>query len=265
MRSDREYGRVSGPNPGVQTVVSFSAGSPGLSGQPASLRAALSFLAAGHPPSKHATLGWLISLGWLGLCVVALLDASPIPLPIPGTADLILLVLIAHRASPWVLVPLAVTSSVIGAYLTWKTGKKGGEVALQRYVPARYYDRITGWTKSHGAMAVALAAVLPPPVPLLPFVLAAGALEVPRRRFLVSFTAARTVRYGLVAWLAVIYGHQMVHWWNQYLARYSTAISWTIFGLFAGAIAWGVWKWKKGSRELDKPAAGTARKSPSAA
>lgn len=221
-------------------------------------------LAAGYPPSKHATLHWLISLGWIGLCVVSMLDASPIPLPIPGTADLILLVLIAHHGSPWILVPLVVISSACGAYLTWSAGKKGGEVALRRYVPGRYYDRITRWTKSHGAVAVGLSAVLPPPVPLLPFLLAAGALEVPKRRFLIAFTAARTVRYGLVAWLAVIYGHRMVHWWNQYLARYSTAISWTIFGLFAAAITWGVWKWKKGGRAAGQPRA-AAQKSASAA
>ena len=175
--------------------------------------------AAARPASRHQTLRWLISLGWIGLCAVSFLDASPIPLPIPGTADLILLVLVAHQRSPFVLVPLAVLSSVAGAYVTWSTGKKGGEPALRRYVPPRYYDRITGWTSNHGAIAVALAAVLPPPVPLLPFILAAGALSVPRGRFLWSFAGARTVRYGLVAWLAVLYGRQMVHWWNQYLAR----------------------------------------------
>jgi membrane protein YqaA with SNARE-associated domain len=199
------------------------------------------FLAA---RSKHAALHWLISLGWIGVAGVSLLDASPIPLPIPGTADLILLVLVAHKGSPWLLVPLAVGGSIIGAYLTWSTGKKGGEAALRRYVPGRYYDRITRWTTSHGAIAVALAAILPPPVPLMPFLLAAGALAVPRGRFLVSFTAARTGRYGIVAWLAVIYGRQMVRWWNHYLARYSGVIGWTIFALFVTALSWGLWKWK---------------------
>jgi membrane protein DedA with SNARE-associated domain len=198
-------------------------------------------------PHRRATLHWLISLGWIGLAGVSLLDASPIPLPIPGTADLILLALVAHKGSPWLLVPLAVIGSVIGAYITWSTGKKGGEPALRRYVPRRYYDRITSWTESHGAIAVALAAVLPPPVPLLPFLLAAGALGVPRGRFLASFTAARTVRYGIVAWLAVIYGRQMVHWWNRYLAQYAGVISWAILALFISALSWGIWRWKHNS------------------
>jgi membrane protein DedA with SNARE-associated domain len=213
--------------------------------QPTPARAALALAA----PHRHAALHWLISLGWIGLSGVSLIDASPIPLPIPGTTDLILLVLVARKGSLWLLVPLAVVGSVIGAYITWTTGKKGGEAALRRYVPRRYYDRITRWTKSHGAIAVALAAFLPPPVPLMPFLLAAGALAVPRGRFLVSFTAARTARYGIVAWLAVIYGRQMVRWWNRYLGQYAGVIGWVILALFVAAFSWVIWKWKHNSAQ----------------
>lgn len=210
-------------------------------------------------PHRHATLHWLISLGWIGLAGVSLLDASPIPLPIPGTADLILLVLVVHKGNPWLLVPLAVIGSVVGAYITWTTGKKGGEPALRRYVPRRYYNHITRWTGSHGALAIALAAVLPPPVPLLPFLLAAGSLGVPRGRFLASFTAARIVRYGLVAWLGVMYGRQMVHWWNRYLAQYAGLIGWTILALFVAALSWGIWKWKHTSAHSDTQSVAEAR------
>lgn len=203
-------------------------------------------------PHRHGTLRWLLSLGWIGMCGVALLDASPLPLPIPGTADLLLLILVVQKGSPWLLVPLVVVSSVVGAYLTWSTGKKGGEPALRRYVPKRYYNRITGWSKNHGAIAVAIAAVLPPPVPLLPFLLAAGALGTPKGRFLGSFAAARLARYSVVAWLGVRYGGHMVHWWNRYLAKYSGAISWTIFALFAIAISWGIWKWKHSGSAQEK-------------
>lgn len=210
-------------------------------------------------PQGHATLHWLISLGWIGLAGVSLLDASPIPLPIPGTADLILLLLVVHKGNPWLLVPLAVIGSVIGAYITWTTGKKGGEPALRRYVPRRYYNRITRWTGSHGALAIALAAVLPPPVPLLPFLLAAGSLGVPRGRFLASFTAARTARYGIVAWLGVTYGRQMVHWWNRYLAQYAGLIGWTILVLFVAALSWGIWKWKHSSAHAGTQSVAEAR------
>jgi len=47
---------------------------------------------------------WLLGMGWIGLFSVSLLDACPIPLPVPGTTDLFLLVLVVrHKSSLWLL------------------------------------------------------------------------------------------------------------------------------------------------------------------
>ena len=203
-------------------------------------------LAAAHSSAtKRRTMHWLIHLGAVGLFGISLLDACPFPLPIPGTTDLLLLILIARKGNPWLLVALAVGGAVAGAFSTWSAGKKGGEAALRRYVPERYYDRITGWVKKHGAAAVAVSAINPPPIPLMPFLAAAGALGVTRGRFLAAFTIARTARYAVVAWLGVRYGRQMIRWWNQYLAHYSGAIAWGIFALFIAAFGWAFWKWRQ--------------------
>jgi membrane protein YqaA with SNARE-associated domain len=195
--------------------------------------------------TKHRAMHWLIHLGWIGLFGVSLLDACPFPLPIPGTTDLLLLLLIARRGNPWLLVVLATGGAAAGAFTTWSAGKKGGEAALRRYVPERYYDRITNWVKKHGAAGVALAAVNPPPIPLMPFLAAAGALGVTRGRFMVAFSIARAARYSVVAWLGVLYGERMVRWWNHYLSRYSGAIGWAILALFIAAFGWGFWKWRR--------------------
>ena len=207
---------------------------------------------------KHSSLHWLFSLGWLGVFGAALLDSSPIPLPVPGTTDLLILALVAHKSSPWLLATLAVCGSMIGGFLTWSAGKKGGEAALSRYMSPRLAKPIHGWVTHHGALAVGLAAVLPPPVPLMPFLAAAGALGVTRGRFLASFFVARTLRYGLVAWLGVLYGKHMVRWWNHYMARYSTAIGWCIFSLFLAALAWGLWKWRHTSTPRQSPQPATS-------
>jgi membrane protein YqaA with SNARE-associated domain len=201
--------------------------------------------AAQTAPANHRAMHWLVHLGSVGLFGVSLLDACPFPLPIPGTTDLLLLLLIARRGNPWLLVTLAAGGAAVGAFTTWSAGKKGGEAALRRYVPERYYDRITRWVRKHGATAVAISAINPPPIPLMPFLAAAGALGVTRGRFLAAFTLARTARYSLVAWLGVVYGRQMIHWWNRYLARYSGAIGWTILALFIAAFGWVFWKWRR--------------------
>jgi membrane protein DedA with SNARE-associated domain len=89
----------------------------------------------------------------------------------------------------------------------------------------------------------------------MPFLAAAGALGVTRGRFLTAFTLARAARYSFVAWLGVLYGHQMVRWWNHYLARYSGAIGWAILALFIAAFGWGFWKWRtSGAHHAAQPA-----------
>jgi membrane protein YqaA with SNARE-associated domain len=207
--------------------------------------------AANHAASGHRghLLRWLMSLGGLGLFGVAIVDSSMIPLPLPGSTDLLLLLLTAHRgttpvSAAW-LAFCALAGSLIGGYLCWSAGRKGGEVTLERYVPKRFLGRVTGWVEQHGAWSVGVAAILPPPIPLTPFILAAGALKVQRGRFLVFYGIARTLRYGFLAWLGILYGRYVVRLWQKELAGWSTIILWSYAGLVAAGIAYGVWKFRR--------------------
>jgi membrane protein DedA with SNARE-associated domain len=83
----------------------------------------------------------------------------------------------------------------------------------------------------------------------MPFLVAAGALGVTRRRFLAALGTARALRYGLVAWLGTEYGRPMVHWWNHYMAQYEGTIGWVILGLFLAALAWGIWQWRRSNAQ----------------
>ncbi len=128
--------------------------------------------------------------------------------------------------------------------MTWGTGAKGGEAALHRYLPKRFARRLTGWVEKRGTLAVTTSALLPPPFPLMPFVLAAGALGVSRKTFLVSFSLARTFRYSLIAWLAAIYGRAVARAFRHYLAGWSTTIMWIYLGLMVAGILYGVWRFR---------------------
>ncbi len=180
--------------------------------------------------------------------MVSALDASLIPLPVPGSTDILVLLLAARHSSPWLLVAAAVGGSVLGGYLTWSTGKKGGEAMLEKYVPRRFHSRLTGWVRRHGITSVATAAVLPPPIPLMPFLLAAGALGVTRKQFFWAFTCARTVRYGVTAWLGMTYGRHVLRLWSRYLAGWAVVILWVFLGLLAAAILFGIWKYRHDRR-----------------
>ncbi|MGB6868941.1 MAG: hypothetical protein WBD93_04965, partial [Acidobacteriaceae bacterium] len=80
------------------------------------------FAAKGKP---HRLISpWLLHFGVFGVFGVALVDSSPIPLPVPGSTDILILILGAHGEMPWLLALAGVLGSVIGGYLTWKTGQK---------------------------------------------------------------------------------------------------------------------------------------------
>jgi membrane protein YqaA with SNARE-associated domain len=189
-------------------------------------------------------------LGPLGLFLVAVVDSSIVPLPIPGSTDLLLLLLASHQGNTWLFAVSAIAGSVLGGYTAWLMGKRGGEAALRRYVPERMRARIVGWVSEHPILAVFLPAVLPPPIPLSPFILASGALGVSRRRFLVVFATARSLRYALIAGLAVMYGRHVVRIWNASLKEWSTPLLWAFSALFLAAIVYGVWKLRRPAKDV---------------
>jgi membrane protein DedA with SNARE-associated domain len=91
----------------------------------------------------------------------------------------------------------------------------------------------------------------------MPLLLAAGALGVSRRRFLVSFSLARTFRYALVAWLAATYGRAMVRAFRHYLAGWSTPLMWTYLGLVVAGVLYGIWKFRRERRQTSAPQTAT--------
>jgi len=194
--------------------------------------------------------------------VVSMLDASLVPLPLPGSTDILVLLLAARHTAPWLLVVASVGGSVLGGSLTWSAGKKGGEAMLEKHVPKRFLARLERWVKHHGPASVATAAILPPPIPLMPFLLAAGALGVARKQFLWAFTAARMLRYGAIVWLGATYGRRVGKLWSSYVAGWSHVILWSFLGLLAAAVLLGVWKYRQDQHKQKLASAVTSCSSP---
>ena len=122
---------------------------------------------------------------------------------------------------------------------------------LARWAPKRLLAPLTRWVSDRGLATVAVSGLLPPPVPLMPLLLASGALGVSGRRFLAAFATARILRYGLVAWIGATYGRRVLRVWNYYLADWSSVILWTFLGLLVAAIAFGFWKYRTTERAAE--------------
>jgi len=200
--------------------------------------------------SGHRLVSWFFRLGLLGLLLVSTVDSSFVPLPIPGITDIMLVLFAASHTNAILLVLIATLGSAAGGFISYTVGQAGGMKFLSKHVPERILSRVTGWMERHAILAVALPALLPPPMPLSAFVLAAGAVHMSRKTFMTAFTLSRLARHAIAVWLGLRYGHAVLHLWTRFSAKWGTPIligTWSVLAVF---LAIALWRLYKTSKEL---------------
>jgi len=144
----------------------------------------------------------------------------------------------------------ATAGSALGGWFSYQVGQSGGLAFLEKRVPARIFKRVCEWMENHAILSVALPAILPPPMPLSPFVLAAGALRMSRKKFLTTFIISRCLRHTIAAWLGIHYGRHILRMWNALSAKYATPVLIVIWTLILGSCAFAFWQLYKTSRTV---------------
>jgi membrane protein YqaA with SNARE-associated domain len=161
------------------------------------------------PTMAHSIRHWIYQLGGVGFIPLGILDASVIPLP--GSMDVLTIVLSARDAHLWIYYALMATAgSMIGSYITYRLSRKGGKAMLERKFTQRRAAKICKLFERWGFAAIAIPAVLPPPVPMVPFLFAAGAMQYSVKKFLAALALGRIVRYSILAYLAERYGERII-------------------------------------------------------
>ena len=103
---------------------------------------------------------------------------------------------------------------------------------MRRRFSAENIARVERAYARFGFLALAVPALLPPPMPFKIFVATAGALEYPRWRFMVTIMIARSLRYYVEGTLAVFYGEQVIEFMRHNgLAILSVAAGLVIVGI----------------------------------
>src|SRR5579864_902528 len=142
-------------------------------------------IAALAPTAATSARRWIFHLGGLGFIPLGLLDSSVIPLP--GSMDVLTIVLSARKQELWLYYAfMATVGSVIGGFVTYRLARKGGKETLERKFPARTLERVYKIFARWGFGAIAIVVLLPPPAPVVAFVFAAGALQYSLKKFLVA-------------------------------------------------------------------------------
>ena len=121
-------------------------------------------------------------LGGVGLILLGLADSSVVPLP--GSMDVLTIYLAArHHQLWWYYAVMATIGAVAGGYITYSLARKGGKEAFERKLSRKKAEKVFERFERWGFFAVAVPALLPPPFPIVPFLLAAGLCNTRARDF----------------------------------------------------------------------------------
>lgn len=193
--------------------------------------------------TNKSAVRWLIHLGGPGLILLGLADNSIIPLP--GSVDVITILLAAHHREPWFYYAfMATAGAVLGGYITYRMARKGGKETLEKRFSQKKVKRVYAIFERWGFASVAIPAILPPPFPIVPMLLAAGAMQYPTKKFLTALAVGRGIRYTILAYLGFHYGRSIVKFFDIYY--------WPVLGILVafsvmGAL-YGLYEYKRRQR-----------------
>jgi membrane protein DedA with SNARE-associated domain len=157
----------------------------------------------------HPFMHWVRHLGGPGLIILGLIDSSVIP--IPGSMDALTIILAAKQRTLWPYFAfMATLGSVIGGYVTYRIARRQGKSAMEHRISRRQMNKVTKAFEKWGFGAVMVPAILPPPTPMVPFLIAAGAMQYSRNKFLIALSIGRAIRFSILAYLGSVYGRWII-------------------------------------------------------
>jgi membrane protein YqaA with SNARE-associated domain len=149
------------------------------------------------------------------MILIGALDSSLLSLP--EINDYLVVMRCAKQPSAVFYFPLfAALGSVLGCMLLYTIMRRGGQALLRRRFRTEHLERVERAYARFGFLALAVPALLPPPMPFKIFVATAGALEYPRWRFMMTILIARSLRYYIEGALAVFYGETVLDFLKEY-------------------------------------------------
>jgi membrane protein YqaA with SNARE-associated domain len=187
---------------------------------------------------------FFFSLGGVGLLLLGVLDSSFLFMPLGN--DLLVVALTASRHQYVAYyVAMATLGSVAGVAFTDWVSRKGGKKGIEKDGKTRRVRYIERKVQENGGLALAFAALMPPPFPFTPFIIVASALQYPRKKLLAIIAVCRGLRFGIEGWLALVFGRSIIRMGQD------PNVQWIIIGLvvisMTGSV-WSVWNWVRKSR-----------------
>ncbi len=148
-------------------------------------------------------LALLKPLGVWGVCALAIVDSSSIPMPI----DAIVIGYVAADHAKFIIYAfMAALGSAIGALVPYYIGRAGGELFLLKRVNRERYEKLRDRFEKQEFLAIMLPAMCPPPMPVKVFELAAGVFEMRVLSYFLAIASGKFLRFLIESILVIVYG-----------------------------------------------------------
>src|SRR5712692_2891776 len=148
------------------------------------------------------------------MMLIGALDSSLLSLP-EVNDYLVVARCYTHPKTVFFFPLFAAIGSLLGCLLLYTILSRGGRAVLHRRFRVEHVLRVERAYARFGILALVVPALLPPPMPFKIFVATAGALQFPRRRFLLTIFLARSFRYYVEGTLAVFYGQRVLRFFKD--------------------------------------------------
>ena len=148
--------------------------------------------------------------GGFGLFATSFFDSSFLFIPLGPDLLLVAMVAQKHGMMPYYAL-MAALGSVSGCAVIDVVSRKEGEKGLERLLSRRQLHSVTKRVKKSAAWALSFASLMPPPFPFTPVVIAASALQYPRKRLLIVVGVTRLTRFIIEGVLGIYFGRQILH------------------------------------------------------
>jgi membrane protein YqaA with SNARE-associated domain len=153
-------------------------------------------------------LAVLKPLGVWGIGGLAIIDSAAIPVPI----DAILIEYVANDHRRFLLYCfMAALGSAIGSLLPYYLGRAGGELFLLKRINRQRYEQLRDRFERQEFLGIMIPAMMPPPMPVKLFEIAAGVFEMKPAWFFSAMFVGKFLRFLIWAIITITYGPKILH------------------------------------------------------
>ena len=159
---------------------------------------------------RYTTFLWAVlkPLGVWGAFGFAAVDSAAFAMPL----DPVIAGYVYADPSRFVLYAImAAAGSVLGSFIIYAIGYKGGEVLLLGRISQRKFEAIRLRFEDREFWALMIPSMLPPPAPFKLFVLSAGVFEMRPGHFAAAIFVGRFLRFMILSLLTLKFGPHVVH------------------------------------------------------